>query len=644
MVLIEAPEGWSLEGPSEAAAIAAPATPPPAVVPPTVNPVPAPPPVAPLAPPTTPVVKAKPIAPAIQATAAASGTSAPKVAASAPIAPAVKAATSVQPPPAPVAPTLASPTPVMASADSPVAGTTSTEEAEAWPKWFLPGLGACLALGLLVLIVRLVFQPSDEAESIAVAPPVTSTPVETIEPKAPATEAPAQTETSPPVAELEQPKQPEIETSPAVEVPKTPAKEVEAPASEIPRTAALPDGAPMPEVAPAVSAPMVAVAPPEPSEDKSAVPDQPESSLSPQSLQRVAPKLVNIQERLDDSLPALEIRNMPLVSFARLIGDLVGAPISLDVDELRALGHSAATPVSLQLKDVTLGQALESALEPLNLSYEERDGMLVVGATSHEMRRTRYRIPDLASDQAALSKFAALVEQFVAPASWNSAGGQGNIAQESDALLVDQTPPVLGQILDFCEKIRVARNLPIKSRFPASRFELTPRREKAANLLNRSVTANFGSPVPLAKVVSWLEDATGATILVDHASLARSGTSVDSESRVVAVDQSLAATLDQLLKPMDLTWRAVDENTVEVTTPQAAAEMMEIEFYPASKMAPDATSGNALVQSIRAQVEPSVWGDEAGQAAIYFDLPSRSLIVRAPQAVQNRVQAFLQDP
>jgi hypothetical protein len=193
-------------------------------------------------------------------------------------------------------------------------------------------------------------------------------------------------------------------------------------------------------------------------------------------------------------LPALEIRNMPLVNFVRLIGDLVGTPISLDVDDLQSLGQSAATPVSLEVKDVTLGQALESALEPLSLGYQERDGMLVVGSATGEMRKTRYRIPDLASDQAALSKFATLVKQFVSPASWQSANGEGVMAQESDALLIDQTPSVHGQILAFCEKLRVARSLPIKSKFPASRFELTSRREKASNLLQRSVTANFASP------------------------------------------------------------------------------------------------------------------------------------------------------
>jgi hypothetical protein len=193
----------------------------------------------------------------------------------------------------------------------------------------------------------------------------------------------------------------------------------------------------------------------------------------------------------------------------------------------------------------------------------------------------------------------------------------------------------------LCERLRVARGKPTKSRYDPATFRLVSRHAKAEKLLTRPVTANFATPQSLQAVIGWLRQATGATILIDHAALARSGMSQESHAAVVANSKPLEQLLDDLLSPIDLTWLAVDDRTIEITTPQAAARRMEVEFYGVRELATDADTGRALADKLRREIDPQSWGDAPTAAALHFDVPSRTLIVRAPYGLHAEVEATI---
>ena len=163
--------------------------------------------------------------------------------------------------------------------------------------------------------------------------------------------------------------------------------------------------------------------------------------------------------------------------------------------------------------------------------------------------------------------------------------------------------------------------------------------DKASDLLPKPISANFSVPTPLAEAVKWLRQATGAVILVDHAALAAEGMSDDSECTALAVNQPLSKLLDDLTASADLTWRAIDEHTLEITSPSAALERMDVEFYPARDLVKGAAA-EKLVSQIKAKVEPQLWIEAsdkpAQQCAIALDKPSGTLIVRAPGAYRCR--------
>ncbi|HEV2970865.1 MAG TPA: hypothetical protein VGY55_12915, partial [Pirellulales bacterium] len=226
--------------------------------------------------------------------------------------------------------------------------------------------------------------------------------------------------------------------------------------------------------------------------------------------------------------------------------------------------------------------------------------------------------------------------------SWKEAGGLGTSRWSDGALVVEQSESVHAQLLVFCEKLRIARGLPLRSKIDPDRFRLVPRTAAAAKALALPVTADFNRPEPLSRVLAYLHGSTHVTLLIDQVALAEQRMSAETEALLAADRQPLGQTLTALVEPMDLTWRVVGERAVEITTPQAAAMHAEVEFYPAGELLSGETNGQALIARIERELATAA-GSEAPAAhpTIRFDAASRALIVRAPQSMQLRVASIL---
>ncbi|HEY2881915.1 MAG TPA: hypothetical protein VGJ15_05765, partial [Pirellulales bacterium] len=361
------------------------------------------------------------------------------------------------------------------------------------------------------------------------------------------------------------------------------------------------------------------------------------------SLTRMPPRMVNVNARLADPAPALEVRGIALADYLALVSDFSAIPITLDADAALELGQSPAVAVKAKLANTTIADVLEAALDPLGLGYQARDGQLLVGFPPQEkMRLVRYVVTDLVGDDPqALANFGTLVRRLVAPASWQQAGGRASMVAGNGLLAIEQTEAAHAGILTLCEKLRIARGLPQKSKFDPARFVLSTRADKAHEMLAKPLRANFNAPQSLASVVKWIHQTTGAIVLVDHAALAGQGISAESECTAAVVDQPLAELIEKLAASLDLTWRAIDERTIEITSKPAAAARMDVEFYPVARMASDAGAAQSLIRNIQAKVAPQLWGDKPQQGTIVFDSASKALLVRAPQRVQAEVEALL---
>ncbi len=379
--------------------------------------------------------------------------------------------------------------------------------------------------------------------------------------------------------------------------------------------------------------------PVEPEEGADAPPaDLPVEDAGPR---RPPPRVVDVAARLDDNLIEIEIDGTPLVTFLQFMSQLSTIPITLDPEVLPWLNLTPVSPVTAQRSGATVEEILAEALTPLGLSCVVREKQLLVTRPSGPPRPLTLRIQDLASDRAELRAMATLMTTLVAPGSWRDGGGLGRITVQEDALVVQQSDPVKFEILRFFERLRVARGLPPRSSFAASLFALTPRHERAKLSLDAPVSLNYLQPTSLEEVVQRLGHAAGCHVLIDWGALAEAGWNPDAQVTLTVAERPLRDALRELLEPMELTYRAIDAELLQVTTPQQIARRPELEFYDVAELLGETTTPEQLITALKKALGEDLFVETGGQGVLYFDPPSKCLLAALAQPQQIALQQEL---
>jgi hypothetical protein len=258
------------------------------------------------------------------------------------------------------------------------------------------------------------------------------------------------------------------------------------------------------------------------------------------------------------------------------------------------------------------------------------------------LRRSSYDVSDLApSGGAQQATLVEQIEQLVAPGTWKKAGGTGEAVLSGETLAIHQTDAVHAEVLRFLERLRKARRLPPKNAATAARFSLATALDRAQAALARPVTFNFRPPRPLEHILPRLEEACQVSLVVDWAALAAAGTPPQVKGFVVVDKQPLGTTLDQLLAPLGLGYRAVDADTIQITTRKALAAQLELEFYPVTALLSGTRTPQALMDQLKQAVDKTTWAGSGGRGIVRIDEPSGYLLVLQSQPVQGGVARWL---
>ena len=381
---------------------------------------------------------------------------------------------------------------------------------------------------------------------------------------------------------------------------------------------------------------------------KVAGPDQkPKPKEEPAAPEKVDVEVVKIdvRARLAQKIAEVNLPEVPLSKVIELLQSYSTLRIALDIETMEQLGVTPDDPITLRLRDATVGQVLEAALARRGLVYVVEGNHVLVTQPPKQremLRRVRYAVSDLVGGSPdGAEPLARLVQTLVAPETWQAAGGQGTMEATDDALLVLQTDAVHYQVLTFCEKLRTARGLPLRSRLDPQLFALATRLDRARPRLSRPVTANFIQPTPLPEIVSYLEQISETTILVDWITLGTAGVSPDVKGTLKADKRPLSEALGRLLGPMQLAYRIVGVDTLQVTTRKAAADRLDLEFYAAADLLGKDRAPEALAEQIKGQVAAGTWSEAGGPGTLHFDAPGQCLIVLQSQPVQAELEGLL---
>ena len=332
----------------------------------------------------------------------------------------------------------------------------------------------------------------------------------------------------------------------------------------------------------------------------------------------------------------LEFMETPLKDIAKYLKDLHKIEVLLDLKSLKDVGVAPETPITRNLKGVTLRSALRLMLGELDLTYVVDEGVLLITtpklAARHMVTR-RHAIEDIlrpnVSPEGAKARGDALtrfVSAAYAPQAWQARGGKGSLSldppEAPKCLVVEQSADIQEQIVEFLDQLRrVAR----EKRFPVS----TPPEGWGVRLLIEArIRKALDSPTelefietPLSDVIEYLKDLHKIEIQLDAKELHDVGVSSDVPVTLTLKGVPLRTALWVLLHNRKLTY-VIDNEVLLITRQERAdarpatevcvvADLLGQDATHATKMAAD-----DLLRVIRRSVAPTSWREAGGHGVI----------------------------
>lgn len=364
----------------------------------------------------------------------------------------------------------------------------------------------------------------------------------------------------------------------------------------------------------------------------------------------------------------LNFRKTPLDEVVKSLKDTYGIEIPLDKRALDGVGLRLDTPVTIAVRQISLGAALRVMLRPLDLTYSIRNEALLI--TTPEMAEERltmflYPVGDLIEPRGdagcEVSPLLNVIAGCVQPASWDDVGGPGSIAplprHKFQALAISQTPDAHEEVLGLLTALRRVRAQVVEGKPAAAIFPAGTRPEDLAverafrKALARRASVDW-KKTPLRDVVAFIRRRTRANVLPDRLALNDANVHGDTLVSLVAEDISLRSILQLVLRQLDLAWTVSDE-VVWITTPEQAESRLTTRLYPVGDLKGRQTAGadksdlrneySGLKDAICSTVAASTWDDAGGPGGV-APLRLRGvdvLVVSQTSAVHEKIEDLL---
>ncbi|MCE9552763.1 MAG: hypothetical protein K8T91_05230 [Planctomycetes bacterium] len=378
-----------------------------------------------------------------------------------------------------------------------------------------------------------------------------------------------------------------------------------------------------------------------PTPPKDARTPPPPVSVPSRPIQALSPPSPALTARLALPLAGIKMPATPLRVLLDTIGALGAVKIQCDGATLGRVGMTLDDPATVEIQAASLAEVLGQVLKSHGLTFVATGDRVVVtvpGLQDAPLARVRYAVEDLEVDNGKLTPLADLIRTVVHPKTWQSQGGRAKLAVVEGALVVEQSAEAHWQILQLCEKLRVARGLATRSRIDSEWLVPQLRSNALAGALGRKVSVQAADGVPLTEIVRLLAARGGVAIEIDELSLARYGINPQAKAKIHIEDLPLPKTLDQLLTPLGLAWQPIGPKTLSITTSETLRSSPMVEVYSFGQ---NAKAGEAMVAKLRREVAPGSWLPDGGEGIVVFDSASRALVVSQPYPIQVQVEAAL---
>ena len=170
---------------------------------------------------------------------------------------------------------------------------------------------------------------------------------------------------------------------------------------------------------------------------------------------------------------------------------------------------------------------------------------------------------------------------------------------------------------------------------------MTPRSQRAASLLQTPVSVSFIRPERFGAIVRRIAKESSGHVLVDWRGAAQMGWNPEAQLPFATGGQPLGETLRALLEPMELAYRIVDRDTLQITSRQAIDAHVELEFYPVSDLLGTERTAEQLLDAVKLQLGEGVLSEQGGSGVLRFESSSKCLLAALSQPLQQSLAKIL---
>jgi hypothetical protein len=341
----------------------------------------------------------------------------------------------------------------------------------------------------------------------------------------------------------------------------------------------------------------------------------------------------------------------PLKDVAIYLSERHNIPLILAVDKLQEASVSFNTPITKQLRAISLRSALNLILKDLELSFMVRDQALVI-TTPDDAERDRtiaYNVHDLidmAHGFLDVNWLSEIIRRTIAPDRWSYAMGAGPRSAGTDWLVIDQSDAVHEQIAALLATLR--QMLAIERHGPSQPVETmgqTERRIRAALELPMKLDLEGHAPdqtdrfdfgeMPLKDALLFLGDVLKIPIVVSVKKLDEAAISPDTTVTLRISPVSARTTFEEMLKPVTLDFLIRDE-VLQITTPEDSESHLITRIYDTRtilKRVPD----DQLRDFVKDSLQPDSW-NYWGNAVVFRGL----LVVCQTDRVHEEVERIVE--
>ncbi|QDV23645.1 hypothetical protein [Aureliella helgolandensis] len=172
---------------------------------------------------------------------------------------------------------------------------------------------------------------------------------------------------------------------------------------------------------------------------------------------RIKPLPHRYNAEMDEYLLSIEAKSNPLSEVCQQFQEQIGQEVAIDTNSLSQIGL-VDPRITLSLAGVSASDALDLALNPIECTWVEKDGIITVVSQRDSARNLEKRllpIPSLPVRD--VSYLPAVIQKAVLPDEWQGLGGAGQISISGRRLTVSQSQPAIRQLEQFLGDLATTR-------------------------------------------------------------------------------------------------------------------------------------------------------------------------------------------